>query len=185
MKDFREIKFVTWFKNKLMQDAWNTSAMVNDDFTFEVAKETEKAIQLKVINTNKLANSWTIWCPKSAIENIDYILEEVKEEALEKAKKEESGVERMDYKRFKKHFSDCQTIPCSFNKNTKTIDVIIPKGRMKPSGVRGEHFSGYEFEFTNSKGIFKTTYRAVCKENAIKRLIKDFKPSSYKLIHIY
>lgn len=56
---------------------------------------------------------------------------------------------------------------------------------MKPNGVRGKRFRSYQFEFINSKGTFKTTYRAVCKENAIKNLVKDFKPLNYKIIHIY
>lgn len=94
-------------------------------------------------------------------------------------------IETMKYSRYKKHYSDCETIKGSYNKYSRTIDVIIPEGRMKASGVRGQQFNGYEFEFTNSEGTFKTTYRAVCKENAIKRLIKDFKPTNYELIHIY
>lgn len=74
MKDFRNIKFKSWFENKLMKDAWNTAAMVNNGFAYEVEKETEKAILIRVTNTNKLASSWTIWAPKSAIENLSEIL---------------------------------------------------------------------------------------------------------------
>lgn len=69
--DFRSIKFENWFENKLMKDSWNTSAMVNDGFTYEVIKETEKAVQIEITNTHKLASSWTIWAPKSAIKNIE------------------------------------------------------------------------------------------------------------------
>ncbi len=74
MKEFRKIKFANWFENKLMKESYNTCAMVNDGFTFEVIKETEKALQIKIINTKKLCSFWNIWCPKSAIENIDYVL---------------------------------------------------------------------------------------------------------------
>lgn len=73
MKDFRKIKFAKWFENKLMKDPWNTAAMVNNGFEFEVLKETEKAVQIKIINTNKFMSSWNIWAPKSSIENIEYL----------------------------------------------------------------------------------------------------------------
>ena len=74
MKEFRNIKFKEWFENKLMKEAWNTHAMVNDGFTFEVVRETEKALQIKINNTKKLLSHWEIWCPKSAIENIEYVM---------------------------------------------------------------------------------------------------------------
>lgn len=74
MKDFRSIKFARWYENKLMKDAWNVSALTNDGFAFEVEKETEKAVNIKVINTNKINSFWNIWAPKSAIENLDEIM---------------------------------------------------------------------------------------------------------------
>ena len=52
----------------------------------------------------------------------------------------------MLYSRYKKHYSDCETVSGSYCKITKTIDVIVPLGRMKKSGVRGESFQEYIVE---------------------------------------
>ena len=90
---------------------------------------------------------------------------------------------RMHYGRYKKHYADCKTVAGSYDKNTRTIEVIIPEERMKKSGVRGKQFYGFEFEFTNEKGTYKVSYKATCKENAIKRLIKEFKPINFELLH--
>lgn len=92
---------------------------------------------------------------------------------------------RMHYSRYKKHYSDCETEKESYDKSTKTIVVIIPNGRMKKSGVRGKSFYGYKFRFTTKEGTFTVTYRAVCQENAVKNLIKDFKPLSYEVLNRY
>lgn len=40
-------------------------------------------------------------------------------------------VERMLYRRYKTSFSDCEIIPGTYDKATKTIEVEIPEGRMK------------------------------------------------------
>lgn len=84
----------------------------------------------------------------------------------------------MPYKQYKEHYADCETIIDSYNSHEDsrvripaTIKVIIRAGRLKNSGVRGEHFSGYEF--TSPEGKF-TCYRAVSEENARKQLLKDF-----------
>ena len=92
---------------------------------------------------------------------------------------------RMHYGRYKKHYPDCQTVAGSYDKYSRTIEVIIPEGRMKKNGVRGQQFYSFEFEFTNEEGTFKACYKAVSKENAIKRLIRDFKPINYEIIHRY
>lgn len=91
----------------------------------------------------------------------------------------------MKYSRYKKYYADCKTVPGTYDKDYKTIEVIIPDGRMKPSGVRNKKFYGYKFVFTNKDGKYTTTYKAICKENAIKRLIKDFNPTDFELLHIY
>lgn len=49
-------------------------------------------------------------------------------------------VERMLYRRYKTSFSDCEIVPGTYDKATKTIEVEIPEGRMKKSGVRGKRF---------------------------------------------
>lgn len=77
---------------------------------------------------------------------------------------------RMTYRQFKTSYADCETKPGTYDKNTKSIVVIIPDGRMKPSGVRGRHFIGYQLWLINEKGEYKyCTYRATCIENAEKQ----------------
>lgn len=71
MKEFKDIKFASWFENKLMKEAWNVSAMASTGFPYEVERETEKAVLIKITNKRKLLSSWTIWCPKSAILNLE------------------------------------------------------------------------------------------------------------------
>ena len=82
--------------------------------------------------------------------------------------------ERMLYRRYKEHFSDCETVPGTYEKSTKSIIVIIPEGRMKPSGVRGKHFYGFELMATdeNEKKML-VCLRAVSLENALKQISRD------------
>lgn len=99
----------------------------------------------------------------------------------------------MPYKQYKEHYADCEVLFGSFNdhveeqKHTRvfipsTIKVIIREGRLKNSGVRGEHFSGYQME--NELGQ-KCTYRAVSEDNALKRVTKDFPDHTWKCCHIF
>ena len=90
---------------------------------------------------------------------------------------------KMDYRQYKEHYADCETVPGSYGEKydargykygNPTIDVIVRAGRMKNSGVRGKHFSGYEIEFTLDGKTGFAPYRAVCVENAIKQAQKDF-----------
>ena len=80
--------------------------------------------------------------------------------------------ERMLYRRFKNSFADCETIPGSYDKATKTIVVLLPNGRLKPSGVRGQCFHYMEFTgVENATGReVRCTIKATCRDNAIKRL---------------
>jgi len=82
------------------------------------------------------------------------------------------NVMRMDYSRFKAHYSDCETVAGSFDRNEhtgeSTIEVIVREGRMKPSGVRGQHF--FHFHFVNADGTKHSVLKAVCEKNARKRL---------------
>lgn len=55
-------------------------------------------------------------------------------------------VERMLYRRYKTSFSDCEIVPGTYDKATKTIEVEIPEGRMKKSGVRGKRFHWMYFD---------------------------------------
>lgn len=86
-------------------------------------------------------------------------------------------VETMLYRRYKQHFADCETVAGSYDKNTKTIDVLLPDGRLKPSGVRGQSFHYMEFtgvEIATGRPV-RCTIKATCRANAIKRLSSDCK----------
>lgn len=114
------------------------------------------------------------------------------EEAVTKAKAEkqkqsidlEAGdrIVEMSYKAYKQHYADCETVEGSYDDEFKIIKVIVRAGRMKPSGVRGERFKGYELENENGGHI---TYRAVCEDNAIKRANKELPGHEWKCVHIY
>lgn len=91
----------------------------------------------------------------------------------------EDFIWEMPYRQYKEHYSDCETVIDSYNDHNgmypASIKVIIREGRLKNSGVRGQHFSGYEFFFVDTDGKkARICYRAVCEENAIKRLYKEF-----------
>lgn len=77
----------------------------------------------------------------------------------------------MPYKQYKEHYADCETLAGSFNDEKRTIKVIIRHGRLKPSGVRGKHYSSYGF--SNGK-CYPVFYYAINEDNAWKRFIKDF-----------
>ena len=96
----------------------------------------------------------------------------------------EDFIWRMPYKQFKEHYSDCETVKGSFKREDRrpcTIEVIIRDGRLKNSGVRGEHYSGYRLQ--NEAGE-QVVYRAVKEENAIRRAEKEF-GGEWKCIKIY
>lgn len=93
----------------------------------------------------------------------------------------------MPYKQYKEHYSDCETVAGSYTKHensASTIKVIIREGRLKNSGVRGKHFSGYSFLTTDGKHT--CTYRAVSEENARKQLKRDYPNSEgWEIYAIY
>lgn len=79
------------------------------------------------------------------------------------------------FKQYKQHYSDCETVPGSFKEGTQyqpkaSITIIVRKGRMKNSGVRGEKFGYYTFRNELGKEI---TYKAVSEENATNRVNKE------------
>ena len=99
----------------------------------------------------------------------------------------------MPYKQYKEHYSDCETLIDSFVRPDErlkygvcTIKVIIREGRLKASGVRGEHFSGYGFSFTYNGERTDCVFRAVCEDNALHQLEKQFRGATdIKLVNIY
>lgn len=87
----------------------------------------------------------------------------------------------MPYRQYKERYADCETIAGSYvernpyvRDSVAMISVLIRKGRLVPSGVRGEHFSGYEIHFDLDGKRSFCTYRAVNEENALNRCKKDF-----------
>ena len=110
---------------------------------------------------------------------------EAEKEAVMEAKKQEQAdsigendlVWTMPYRQYKEHYSDCETVIDSYEERNgnKVIKVIIREGRLKNSGVRGRHFSGYEVEFTDNGKRVHCTFRAVSEENALKQWAREFK----------
>lgn len=109
--------------------------------------------------------------------------EEIKaKKKAEQVIKETDQVIRMKYSTYKEHYSDCETVYDSYIKGNASVEVIIPEGRMKNSGVRYEHFSGYQF--TNEAGEV-VCYKAVSEENATKRVNKEFPNHSWECTKIF
>lgn len=110
----------------------------------------------------------------------EWEIQQEKAEAQRASIGENDIVWTMPYRQYKAHYSDCETVIGSFDahENSRgvphgepTIDVIIREGRLKKSGVRGEHYRG--FEFTAEDGT-KVVYRAISEETARKRLKKEY-----------
>ncbi len=77
--------------------------------------------------------------------------------------------ERMLYSRYKKHYADCEVVRGSYDEEDRTIVVLVPEGRMKPSGTRGERYK----YFTNIRLLdprdgkeYTGSAKAICWENA-------------------
>lgn len=88
----------------------------------------------------------------------------------------------MPYRQYKEHYADCETLANSYSVEYSTIGVIIRKGRLVNSGVRGKHFGGYEFIID---GKYRCCYRAVCVENAEKRCRADYPNSTIEFHTVY
>lgn len=91
----------------------------------------------------------------------------------------------MPYKQWKEHYSDCETVAGSYEcdrHGNKTIKVIIRKGRLKNSGVRGEHYTSFSFRLEDNTVV---CYKAICYENAEKRIKKEYPNMKFELDKIY
>lgn len=112
--------------------------------------------------------------------------EELAEErAAERAQRRQAQIESLQgadflwtipYRQYKEHYADCETLAGSYDKRDNApaeITVIIREGRLKPSGVRGMHYHGYEFHYVEDGKKFRACYRAVSEENALRRLMKE------------
>lgn len=83
----------------------------------------------------------------------------------------ESIYTTMQYSRYKKHYADCKTVPGSYNKTDRTIDVFVQDGRMKPSGTRGKAVYRFDVYGVGEDGVtYCEVLRATCLENALKQI---------------
>lgn len=116
-----------------------------------------------------------------------------KEERLEEKRREQIDslnekdfIWEMPYRQYKKSYSDCETLAGSYTVSDyepARIKVIIREGRLKNSGVRGLHYSGYQI--MNDKGE-KVTYRAISETTALARYHKEYpEVKEYWVEHIY
>ena len=117
-----------------------------------------------------------------------YEIQMAKKKAQMESLAEGDRLWEMPYRQYKMHYADCETLAGSFKTIEQGSDagsyitVILRAGRLKASGVRGEHYSGYCCE--NELGE-KVTYRAVNEENAIKRANKEFPDHKWEVVKIY
>lgn len=88
----------------------------------------------------------------------------------EESMKEGDFIWKMPYKQYKEHYSDCDTVIGSYDKDEKTIKVIIREGRIKNNGVRGQIFFNITFKLSNGR---IRCYKAVSERTARNRLVKD------------
>ena len=101
---------------------------------------------------------------------------ENKKKAQLESIKEDDIVWTMNYSRYKKFYSDCETLIDSYREGDtyrpSTIIVIIRGGRLKNSGVRGQQY-GY-FIFCNEEG--KAMHiKAISEDSAKRQVSKKFK----------
>lgn len=66
------------------------------------------------------------------------------------------------YKQYKQHYSDCETLAGSYKVSEETkvayITIIVREGRLKASGVRGQHFSEYRLEMKRVSILYIKLY---------------------------
>lgn len=141
------------FKGVNRNDKFTMKATIKDHKEYKGTPQTV-VNRVKVISIDEVAETYE--------EKVERINKE-KMDSLQ----EGDRIIRMPYKQYKEHYDDCETFMNSYDDKFGTIKVIIRKGRMKNSGVRGEHFS--RFRFTNG-----AVYKAVCYENAENRFKKDY-----------
>lgn len=78
----------------------------------------------------------------------------------------------MKYAAYKQHYADCTTVPGTYNPVSKTIEVIVPDGRMKASGTRGQRYNYYRFSGVNlaTGRAVELSVKAITHANAVKQL---------------
>lgn len=104
--------------------------------------------------------------------------ESYKQKQLDSLKGGDFIWKKMPYRQYKNHYADCEKVVGSYSEDG-TVDVIIREGRLKNSGVRGEHIDVYVFRNENNE---PRCYRAVSVENAYARLIKDYPDHEWRYV---
>ena len=181
---------------------WKSTNMVeyidHDEFKFiPEGSKVELTGSVKEHSTYKDADQTVVTrCKFKLIERAktEYEICQEKAEAQMASIGKNDLVWEMPYRQYKEHYSDCETVIGSFDRHEDsrgnahgdpTIKVIIREGRLKASGVRGQHFYGFSYapSIDCESGV---TYRAVCEENARKRFLKDFPDrEEWVLVRIY
>lgn len=83
---------------------------------------------------------------------------------------------RMPYSRYKRSYADCDTLRGSYRADSKSIVVLIPDGRMKSSGVRGERFLTIFLDVgSDPEHTFRQGFRSICFTNAVKQAKRSYK----------
>lgn len=107
------------------------------------------------------ANDWVVW----AEENIDQCYECYKQTEAEKAIADAAEVLETSYSDYKNNYSDCSTVPGSYDKKSKTIKVIVSKEhackaeleKLVPPEYIQSHVSWFETLWNNRSRYAKAT----------------------------
>ena len=162
------------YKCIIKNDVIEITASVKGESEYNGEPQTE----LSRVKVTKVVKAHT---PKSVI------IANKKKEQMESLG-EDDRLWEMPYRQYKEHYADCETLAGSYREIERGRDagsyitIILRAGRLKKSGVRGEHFSGYLCE--NELGE-KVTYRAVSEENAVNRASKEFPGHTWEVVKIY
>lgn len=182
---------------------WNTTAFVEDKKFVDQhgsckpiwhGSKVQITATIKAHSEYKGVKQTTISRPRFKLVALAKSPDEIQKEreAEEDRKKQEQRdslqegdfIWEMPYKQYKERYSDCETIIGSYDAHqdpygnstgSATIKVIIREGRLKNSGVRGQHYSGYEFEMEDGT---KVVYRAISEATARKRMKKEYPDSA-------
>lgn len=86
----------------------------------------------EVIFASALKKAWNMAkaVVKEAAAAAERAAEAAKRAAVEAAKREAAGVVRMHYSQYKNEYSSCQTVDGSYDKKTKTIEVMTRVARV-------------------------------------------------------
>lgn len=183
---------------------WNTTGwledkkFVNEDGMCKIITEGSRLLLTATVKEHseyKGTKQTVISRPRFKLIELAKTQDEIRQEKIEAQKAtigENDFVWEMPYRQYKEHYSDCETIFDSFDRHEDrhgnclsdpTIKVIIREGRLKKSGVRGEHYSGYEFTADDGTKVCK---RAISEETALKRIRKEYPNiKNWELTQIY